>query len=146
MTLRSILPAPLRTPRRLATPLRRGAPLVATVLAWIATLSLAASALAQGVPRLGAQVTDETGVLGGASSVASALNDLLGSRDVQLWIAFVHTTGNQTPSDFAQATFTQNGLGGNDALLVVAVDDHRYAWWEADNGPLRGIRDEVDGI
>ncbi|HEY6057918.1 MAG TPA: TPM domain-containing protein, partial [Candidatus Limnocylindrales bacterium] len=47
---------------------------------------------------------------------------------------------------FAQATFTQNGLGGNDALLVVAVDDHRYAWWEADNGPLRGIRDEVDGI
>ena len=31
-----------------------------------------------------------------------------------------------------------NGLGGNDVVLLVAVDDHRYGWWETQATGLPG--------
>ncbi len=90
-----------------------------------------APVLAQSVPNLVGQVTDEAGVVDGrAADVAEALDALLGSRGVQLYVAFVTTTGGAVPRSFTQATFEHNGLGGNDMLLLVAVQDRRYAWWE----------------
>lgn len=106
----------------------------ALLLASAALLAVSAStpALAQSVPRLTSQLTDLSGVVDGrATEIEAALDTLLGARGVQLFVAFVPTTGADVPQAFAKATFEQNGLGGNDLLLLVATDDHRYAWWES---------------
>ena len=96
-------------------------------------------ALAQSVPHLSGQVTDESGVVGGRTAdIEAALGKLLRTRDVQLYVAFVPTTGGDVPQAFTRATFEQNGLGGNDMLLLVATDDHRYAWWE--NGAVSSLQ------
>ncbi len=88
------------------------------------------AAAAQSYPKLGSQVTDAAGVVGGGGgALDAALASLLDRADVQLWVAFVPTTGGEPAPSFAQKTFEQNGLGGNDMLLVVAVDDHRYGWY-----------------
>ena len=76
---------------------------------------------AQSVPHLAGQVTDEAGVVDGRTAdIAAALDTLLSTRGVQLYVAFVSTTGGDVPQSFTQATFEQNGLGGNDMLLLVA--------------------------
>ena len=67
------------------------------------------------------------------------------TRGVQLYVAFVPTTGGDVPQSFTQATFEQNGLGGNDMLLLVATDDHRYAWWE--NGAVPSLQsNDIDQL
>ena len=118
---------------------------VAAVVFCLATLS-ALPMSAQDIPHLTSQVTDQTGALGAASAVQPALDSLLKDHGVQLWVVFVPTTGSTTAPDFAQTTYQQNGLGGNDVLLLVAVNDHRYGWWAAQNGPLEPIRNDVDTI
>jgi uncharacterized membrane protein YgcG len=86
---------------------------------------------AQALPRLQGSITDEAGVVGdGRAALERALEDLLTRQNVQLYALFVPTTGGEEPSAYAQGTFEQNGLGGNDFLLLVAVDDRRFAWWE----------------
>jgi uncharacterized membrane protein YgcG len=118
--------SPPRTRRRQAL-----TALAVTLVVVLATISGARPASAQSVPHLAAQVTDEAGVLGGNSAqLDAALADLLDRGGVQLWVAFVAMTGSDTAPAFAQATFEGNGLGGNDLLLLVAVDDHRYGWWD----------------
>ena len=119
----------------LAGPVTGPSPLIAT-----------APVLAQSVPHLAGQVTDEAGVVGGRTAdIAAALDALLSVRGVQLYVAFVSTTGGDVPKSFAQATFEQNGLGGNDMLLLVAVQDHRYAWWE--NGAVPSLQSsEIDQL
>jgi len=105
-----------------------------------------APALAQSIPHLGGQVTDEAGVVGGRTAdIAAALDTLMRLRGVQLFVAFVPTTGGDVARSFTQATFEQNGLGGNDMLLLVAVQDHRYAWWE--NGAVPSLQsNEIDQL
>jgi uncharacterized membrane protein YgcG len=118
--------------RTVAEPHRRTAAVALTALLLVAVAALGAAppVIAQSVPKLAAQVTDDAGALSGGRGDLDAALTRLQDAGVQLWVAFVHTTGSDTPGDFAKATFEQNGLGGNDMLLVVAVDDHRYAWWE----------------
>lgn len=101
---------------------------------------------AQSVPRLSGQITDEAGVVGGGrGALQDALDRLLHDRNVQLYVAFVATTGAETADTFAQETFQQNSLGGNDLLLLVAVDDHHYAWW--DNGAVPQLSSgQVDAL
>lgn len=123
------------------------ATVVLAFLATIAAVSLGAGvAAAQSVPRLAGQITDQAGVLqGDRASLEHALDSLLTERGVQLYAAFVPTTGSQTASDFAAETFLQNGLGGNDLLLLVAVGDRRYGWWE--DGAIGQLSsDSVDGL
>jgi uncharacterized membrane protein YgcG len=109
-------------------------------------LAAARPIAAQDVPRLDGQVTDQVGVVGGGRpALDQALKDLLDRAAVQLWIAFVKTTGTETAPAFAEATFAGNGLGGNDFLLVVAVDDRRYGWWEVNAVPSLAT-DEIDAL
>ncbi|HEY6013927.1 MAG TPA: TPM domain-containing protein, partial [Candidatus Limnocylindrales bacterium] len=135
---------------RLPVPLKPLAGAVAAiVLAGAASFSGLVGAtpvLAQSVPRLASQITDESGVVGGRSAeIGRALDRLLQERGVQLFVAFVPTTSGDVPQSFAQATFEQNGLGGNDMLLLVATDDHRYAWWE--NGAVPSLpSNEIDQL
>ena len=102
-------------------------------------LLLASSVSAQSVPKLSSQITDQTGTLGsGQSSVQSALDNLLNRENVQLWVVLVPTTDTTSAPDFARQIFEANGLGGNDMVLLVAVNDHRYGWWELQATGLQG--------
>ncbi len=129
-------------------PKRHTIALCAFALAGAASLPLVATppVLAQSVPRLTGQVTDTSGVVGGRSAdITAALDTLLATRGVQLYVAFVPTTAGDVPQSFTEATFEQNGLGGNDMLLLVATDDHRYAWWE--NGAVPSLTsDQIDQL
>ena len=123
--------------------------LCAVALAGAASFSGAlatAPALAQSVPRLDSQVTDDSGVVGGRETeIDAALRTLLQTRGVELYVAFVPTTGGDVPQSFTKATFEQNGLGGNDMLLLIATDDHRYAWWET--GAVASLRaNDIDQL
>jgi uncharacterized membrane protein YgcG len=135
---------------RLPMPTRRlTIALGAVVLVGSASLSglIAAGPVhAQSIPHLTGQVTDASGVVGGRTAdITAALDTLLARRGVQLYVAFVPTTGGDVPQSFTEVTFEQNGLGGNDMLLLVATDDHRYAWWE--NGAVPSLQsNEIDQL
>ncbi len=109
-------------------------------------LVMAPRVAAQSTPRLESQITDETGVLGaqGQSKLLSALTDLLDAQAVQLWVVLVPTTGSTTAQQFAQETFQANGFGGNDMVLLIAVDDQRDGWWETSATGLPGS--QIDGL
>ena len=103
----------------------------------VALLSVALSgvAFADDIPHLGGQLTDRSSaqvLTSGATQIQSSLNDLLIKDDVQLFVLFVETTGTRNVTDFATETATQNSLGGNDALLVVALTDRSDALWLSD--------------
>jgi uncharacterized membrane protein YgcG len=104
-------------------------------------LLVAPAALAAG-PRLTDHVTDQTGTLSGADKarVESSITSLANGANVDLWVFFVSTTGSQTAPAYARDTFDSNGMGGNDLLLVVAVDDHRYGW--AQKAGATGLSDD----
>jgi hypothetical protein len=92
---------------------------------------VAPAALAQ---TLNDRVADESGVLS-EDDVAEALDAIEAldeARNVQLWALFVTSTDGSSITDFADAVAAENSLGGNDALLVVAVDDRRDALWVGD--------------
>ena len=94
-------------------------------------LLMAPGLVAAATPQLTGQVTDQTGVLGSdTTKMQAALDVLQNGENVQLWVVFVPTTDGATAPAFARTTFEANGLGGNDMILLVAVNDHRYGWWE----------------
>jgi uncharacterized membrane protein YgcG len=110
-------------------------------------LLLAPGAGAVSAPKLSSQITDQTGVLGsGLSSVQTALDKLQNGQNVQLWLVFIPTTGSATAPDFARQTFEANGLGGNDMILLVAVDDHRYGWWEKEDSGTGLPTSQIDSL
>jgi uncharacterized membrane protein YgcG len=83
---------------------------------------------------LSERVVDEAGVMTDAqvAEAESAIAALEDEDNVQLWALYVDTTGLEEVTDFADAVAAENGLGGNDALLVVAIDDRRDAMWVGD--------------
>ena len=85
----------------------------------------AAPALAQDIPRLTEAVTDQTGKLDSArAQIDAALEGLFQRTGVQLYVLFVHTTDGMDIAEYALDVGTQSNLSANDALLVVATDDH----------------------
>jgi uncharacterized membrane protein YgcG len=111
-------------------------PIALIVLVAVMWLTAAVGAThAAGEPRLRVSVTDEAGVLTRAeeAAVAGVLRQLLDDHGVQLFVAFVTTTGTTPVTDFTAETARVNSLGGNDALLLVAVEDHSDALWVGDS-------------
>ncbi len=98
-------------------------------------------------PRLDAQVTDQAGVLTPAeeAEVAAALEQLRDDAGVQLFTAYIDSTGGEDVNAFTEATADASSLGGNDALILVAIEDRSYSMWV---GPsLDEITDdEIDAI
>jgi uncharacterized membrane protein YgcG len=124
---------------------RMSAALRHILLAGTLLLLLAVAAAAQSTPKLTSQITDQTGVLGsGGPQVQAALDKLLSDQDVQLWVVFIPTTDGPTAGQLAQQTFEGNGFGGNDILLLVAVNDHKYGWWEVAATGLPGA--QIDSL
>jgi hypothetical protein len=105
------------------------------------------SAAAQDTPRLQDRVTDLAGVLSGAdrSTAEDGIRRLDDANNIQLWALFVDTTEGVAAPEYATGVAAANSLGGNDALLVIAVDDRRDAIWV---GPLLDsvTDDELDTI
>ena len=105
----------------------------------------ATGAAAQSVPHLETHITDQAGVLGsGQSSVQSALDKLLSGENVELWVVTMPTTGDTTSPDMATEIYQDNGLGGNDVVLLIAVNDKRYGWAEESATGL--TTDEIDKL
>ncbi|MHB8890892.1 MAG: TPM domain-containing protein, partial [Candidatus Limnocylindrales bacterium] len=118
----------------------------AVALALLLLLGMTGLALAAG-PRLTNSVTDQAEVLtpGEEATIANVLKGLRDSHGIQLFVAFVETTGADTVTDYTAALADDNSLGGNDALLVVAIEDRSDALWV---GPsLDAVtNDEIDAI
>src|SRR3990170_2010716 len=106
-------------------------PLRSLLIAALLAILAAAPASAQ---TLGERVVDEAGVMSEAqrAEALEAIEALETSRNIQLWALFVGTSSGQPITEFADAVAAENGLGGNDALLVVAVEDRRDAMWVGD--------------
>ena len=100
-------------------------------MALLVLLLLAPAARAQ---TLSERVVDESGALTDVQreEALDAIEALDDDHDVQLWALFVGTTGGEPMDDFATRVAQENAFGGNDALLVVAVDDQRYQLWVSD--------------
>jgi uncharacterized membrane protein YgcG len=109
---------------------RRRASLIVAILGVLTFL--VSAAVAQDIPRLADQVTDDAGLLTGREDEVREV--LAEEQDrVQLFVLTTDTTGPSTATDFADEVAAGNSLGGNDALLLVAIDDRSYALWAADD-------------
>ncbi len=119
-------------------------------LATASVLALAmpavALAVAEELPALEDQVTDLTGAVGLNEGVLQGeLDARTQATGLQLWALFVEETdldGAQYAEDVAGA----NGLGSNDALLVVGMEDRTIGIW-VDEGLADEITDdEIDDV
>ena len=113
----------------------------------LALLCLALAAGGASAQTLTERVTDEAGALSEdqVAEAQSAIDDLEDEYGIQLWTLFVSTTDGEPMDDFVARVADENALGGNDALLAVAVDDQRYQLWVSD--ALSDItNDELDRI
>ncbi len=76
----------------------------------------------------GAYVLDDANVLNdGGTQVKAALDELYTATNAQLFVVLVdHFTGASGDQDWADTTAQLSGLGDQDALLAIAVDDRTY--------------------
>jgi uncharacterized membrane protein YgcG len=121
--------------------------MVRRVLALAVLLALAVSpVLAQDLPTLDDELTDEVGaVFGDESRIREALSSVRESGGVQLFVLFTETTGGRTVTDYVEAVAEANSLGGDDALFVVAMTERVYGLWVSE--ALTQITDEeLDSI
>lgn len=111
-------------------------------------LALVASPMvrAEDVMRLAGPVTDTAGVLDGRTDeIVASIDATLSTHRVQVFVLFVRTTGDLTAEDYASETAAKNSLGGDDALVLVAMDDRTDFLWVSDG--LTAITDgELDEI
>lgn len=112
----------------------------------------AASALAPATPSAGAlvagvvaeppgevdgDITDRAGALGGREAdVQAALDALADETPYQLFVVFVDSFDDADPFDWAAETAIDSGMGVDDVLLAVAVEDRQYAISVDDAIPL----------
>jgi hypothetical protein len=91
------------------------------------------------------QVTDRAGVLvGDESSVEAAVAELQAENQLQLFVVYVDSFDGLDPEEWATRTAELSGLGGNDVLFAVAVEDRLYAYNPPADFPLS--REEIEEI
>jgi len=127
------------------TPLRLRLFALATLVPALLAAS-AAPVLAEPVPRIDGAVTDLAGVLTGAEAdVEAAIERTLDEHNVQVFVVYVRSTDDLTATAYADELARLNSFGGNDALVLVAIDDRTDAIWVSDG--LDGISDaEIDDV
>lgn len=116
---------------------------------WSAAVALAAGMVVLGAPIAaqaedpisldGAYIVDTAEVLSSEEEarVMASIDTLYTQTDVQLFVVFVRGfTGALDAADWADATAAYNGLGDNDVLMAVAVDNRQYALSVAEGGPI----------
>lgn len=116
-------------------PLWRG--LLAAVLTGLLLCVPGAAALAEPPLDLPDQVYDPAGALeGGDEEVQAALERAQQEAGVQLFVAFVDSFDGRSGAEWAQQTYDTSGMGGDDVLLAVAVQDRRYGSAAHESGPV----------
>jgi uncharacterized membrane protein YgcG len=126
--------------QRSITPLR---PLLAALVSLVLLTSPVA---AEDILRLEGPVTDTTGALaGGERDIEAAIETALVDQGVQVFVVFIETTGDRTAADYVAETARENSLGGDDALVLVALDDRTDQIWVSD-GLDEISDDEIDEI
>ncbi len=120
--------------------------LLALLLLLPAALLLAPVSRAQDVPKLQGRLTDQAGVFdSGTRAQAEDAIAKLDGEGINLYALFVESTGGATITAYADEVASTNSLGGNDALLVVAMTERTDAMWV---GSLLDAvsNDEIDSI
>ncbi|HEY3438892.1 MAG TPA: TPM domain-containing protein [Actinotalea sp.] len=117
--------------RRNAAPTRSLLLVLTGLVVLIGTAALtgviASPAAAEPPSRAASEITDTAGVLGGRTAeVQAALDDLAKSTRLQLFVVFVKSFDGLDPVEWANQTATLSGLGTDDLLMAVAVDDSEY--------------------
>lgn len=104
-------------------------------LAAVAAWSSPAPVRAEEPPQLRERVTDLAGVMSGedVAQAEAAIAELDDTMNVQLFVLYVNTSDGATITDYADEVALRSSLGGNDSLLVVAVEDRRTALWVGDS-------------
>jgi uncharacterized membrane protein YgcG len=102
-----------------------------SLVASVFLLALAVSAvLGATIPELRNRITDQTGVLAGSESeITDAINALERAHNIQLFVLFVQSTEDLSAEEYAAQTASRNSLGGNDALILVALQDRSDRIW-----------------
>jgi uncharacterized membrane protein YgcG len=101
----------------------------AAVVALVLSLGLAVGAvLAAEPPSITGPVTDQAGVIdaGGEAEASEAIEQLRDDTGLQLFAVYVDDLGGLPIDEFVDQTIAQNGLGDDDGLLLVAVEDRQY--------------------
>lgn len=115
------------------------------MVAFLASVATPLTAFAEEPLDLPAQIYDSADVVGDSSDeIQTAIDDLAESSDLQLFVAFVDTfdgAGDNSGAEWAEATFAASGMGGDDVLLAVAVDDRKYGSYTTQDSGL--TRDQV---
>jgi hypothetical protein len=107
--------------------------LTATLVALVITAGAVGPALAT---TLTTELVDDAGVIEHPAAAEAALDRLRSEDNVQLWAVFVDTFDGVPAQEWADDVAVDNGLGLNDALLAVAVDDRQYAYSVDESFPL----------
>ncbi len=120
----------------------------ATLVAILLLAFSAASVLAlDEPPSLDSGVMDQAQVLSASEEreVQAALDQLREDLDVQLFVAYIDTIGGEDVNAFTEGTAIASSLGGNDALILVAMEERSYSMWVGSS--LDEITDaEIDDI
>jgi hypothetical protein len=83
------------------------------------------------------QVTDRAGVLvGDESAVEAAVAELQAEEQLQLFVVYVDSFDGLDPGEWGTRTAELSGLGGNDVLFAVAVEDRLYTYNPPADFPL----------
>jgi uncharacterized membrane protein YgcG len=118
----------------------------ALVLALATLLASAPVAAGATIPRLDRQITDQVGAIESVADVQAVLDDVLADDGVQLFVLFVATTEDLSAVEYAEETARVNSLGGDDALVLVALEDRSDAIWVSD-AVAESISDsEIDDV
>jgi uncharacterized membrane protein YgcG len=116
----------------------RIARLLGIVLAIMAAgLLVAPSAAADPPLRVPDYVTDNANALspGQRVQVDNAVNQLYNNRHIRLWVVYVDTFSGQDAVNWTQQTRRLSDIGGQDAILTIAIQDRAYAFLPPTSAP-----------
>lgn len=82
-------------------------------------------------------ITDRAGVLDDPSALQSDLDDLRSDGGLQLFVVYVDSFDGRSGAEWVEQTYEESGMGGNDVLLAVAVQDRAYGMWTTGDSGLR---------
>src|SRR3984893_14072865 len=116
----------------------RIARLLGLVLAVLAAGALLAPTAAGQPPfRLPSYVNDAASALSRSefSDVQQAVDKLYNDRHIRLWVVYADTFSGQDAVSWTEETRRLSDMGGQDAILAVATQDHAYAFVPPTSAP-----------
>ncbi|MGW6132473.1 TPM domain-containing protein [Cellulomonas sp. NPDC055163] len=120
-----------------ATPVPRFTRAAAALTVLLATLGLAVPAAAVEPLNLPSQITDQVGALDGSTAeVQASLDRLSDDTAYDLFVVYVADFSGRDGEQWARETAAASGLGPEDVILAVAVDERRYGMWVQSAGEI----------